>query len=110
MRLQRSMIGATLVTIAALVAAIVTGARISADGRRPGELTFRNPSGVHRTITTAGVMDDDNPFFQELGTNGRTCLTCHRPAQGWSITPAELRTRFDRTNGLDSIFRSNDGS
>ena len=58
-------------------------------------------------------MDDadaDNPFFQELGTNGRSCVTCHRPAQGWSITPAELRDRFDRTDGLDPIFRTNDGS
>ena len=55
-------------------------------------------------------VDADNPFFQELGTNGRSCVTCHRPAQGWSITPAELRDRFDRTDGLDPIFRTNDGS
>src|SRR5262249_30355892 len=35
---------------------------------------------------------------------------CHRPAQGWTITPAELRDRFERTDGLDPIFRANDGS
>src|SRR6185369_275513 len=55
-------------------------------------------------------VDADNPFFQELGTNGRSCVTCHQPAQGWNITPAELRDRFDRTDGLDPIFRTNDGS
>ncbi len=37
-------------------------------------------------------------------------MTCHRPAQAWSITPAELRERFERTDGLEPIFRSNDGS
>jgi cytochrome c peroxidase len=56
------------------------------------------------------TIDADNPFFKELGTNGRSCATCHRPAQGWNITPAELRDRFDRTDGLDPIFRTNDGS
>src|SRR5262249_39973208 len=34
----------------------------------------------------------------------------HQPAQGWTITPAELHTRFERTDGLDPIFRPNDGS
>ena len=55
-------------------------------------------------------VDADNPFFRALGTNGRSCVTCHRPAQGWSITPVELRDRFDRTDGLDPIFLPNDGS
>jgi hypothetical protein len=61
-------------------------------------------------IVGMDAIDADNPFFQELGTNGRRCATCHRPAEGWNITPAELRDRFDRTDGLDPIFRTNDGS
>ena len=98
----------TLVTTA-MVAAIATAYASSAMPDRAGELTFPNPSGV---IGTVGIdeADADNPFFQALGTNGRTCATCHRPAQGWSITPAELRDRFERTDGLDPIFRTNDGS
>ena len=70
---------------------------------------FPNASGAIAIIGMDDV-DADNPFFQELGTNGRSCVTCHRPAQGWNITPAELRDRFDRTDGLDPIFRTNDGS
>src|SRR6185312_5328279 len=27
-------------------------------------------------------------FFTPLGTNGRSCGTCHVQAEGWSITPA----------------------
>jgi hypothetical protein len=70
---------------------------------------FDNPTGVHRTYSTKPI-DPDNAFFQDLGTNGRTCFSCHRPAEAWTVTPSELRERFERTNGLDPIFRSNDGS
>jgi hypothetical protein len=70
---------------------------------------FPNPAGLIGTVGF-GETDAYNPFFQELGTNGRTCATCHQPAQGWSISPSELQERFERTGGLDPIFRTNDGS
>jgi cytochrome c peroxidase len=74
-------------------------------------LDTRDPSGVLRTITLDGnPLDTSNPFFQSLGTNGRSCVSCHVPSTGWTISPAELRDRFNRTNGLDPIFRTNDGS
>jgi hypothetical protein len=70
-----------------------------------------NLSGVLRTITLDGsTLDFSNPFFQSLGTNGRSCVSCHVPSSGWTITPAELRVRFQATRGLDPIFRTNDGS
>jgi hypothetical protein len=70
-----------------------------------------NPSGVLRTITLdGGPLDFSNPFFQSLGTNGRSCVSCHVPSTAWTISPAEVRARFDRTRGLDPIFRTNDGS
>jgi cytochrome c peroxidase len=71
---------------------------------------FVNPTGAAQTISTAGHIDTDNPFFQDLGTNGRTCFTCHRPESGWTITPAGVRERFEATAGRDPIFRTNDGS
>ena len=107
-RSRRSTTGVTLVATA-IVATIATAYASSAMPGRAGGPTLPSPSGV---IGTVGIdeADADNPFFQELGSNGRTCATCHRPAQGWSITPAELRDRFERTGGLDPIFRTNDGS
>ena len=66
------------------------------DEPRHNQLTFGNPAGVQRTITTAESFDLDNPFFQDLGTNGRTCFTCHRPDQGWTVTPDRIRERFER--------------
>jgi hypothetical protein len=68
-------------------------------------------TGVLRTITPDGSpLDFSNPFFQSLGTNGRSCVSCHVPSTGWTISPAEVQSRFERTRGLDPIFRTNDGS
>ena len=106
---RRPTTGVTLVVMTAMVAAIATAYASSATPDRARALTFPNASGVIGTVGI-GEADAANPFFQELGTNGRTCATCHLPAQGWSITPAELRDRFERTDGLDPIFRTNDGS
>jgi cytochrome c peroxidase len=66
--------------------------------------------GEFRTFSTAGTIDTSNPFFQDLGANGRRCVTCHQPDDGWTITPAHVRRRFDATDGNDPIFRTNDGS
>jgi hypothetical protein len=56
------------------------------------------------------AIDLTGPFFQSLGTNGRSCFSCHRPAQGWTISAAEVNLRFSLTSGTDPIFRTNDGS
>jgi len=70
-----------------------------------------NPDGVLRTVAVNGVtLDPDNPFFQSLGTNGRSCASCHAPSAGWTITPPEVRERFRKTDGRDPLFRTNDGA
>jgi hypothetical protein len=77
----------------------------------PNLFPFANASGLLETYN-AGVkpIDLTGPFFQFLGTNGRSCASCHRPAQGWSISADEVRLRSELTEGLDPIFRTNDGS
>jgi cytochrome c peroxidase len=82
----------------------------AADEPQRNQLLFPDATGVQQTITTAESFDFDNPFFQDLGTNGRTCVTCHRPDQAWTVTPERIRERFLLTSGLDPIFRNNDGS
>src|SRR5262249_45364225 len=71
---------------------------------------FVNDSGVSETVTTAPTLDPLNAFSQSLGTNGRACITCHQPADGWTVTPSSIRRRFMETDGLDPIFRFNDGA
>lgn len=63
-----------------------------------------------QTTTPTGRIDHDNAFFQGFGSNGRSCDSCHRQAQGWSVTPQELRQRFARTSGMDPIFALVDGA
>lgn len=84
----------------------------AADGQMmPNRLPFPNASGLLETYNTkGGPIDLSGPFFQSLGTNGRSCASCHRPAQAWSISPIEVQRRFDLTRGRDPIFRTNDGS
>jgi cytochrome c peroxidase len=76
----------------------------------PNPLRTPNSSGVLATYSTIGGIDANNPFFQNLGTNGRTCNTCHISSSAWGITPADVQEKFNRTQGTDPIFRTNDGS
>ena len=82
------------------------------DALRRSEVTVANQSGWATTINVAGfpVVARDNPFFLDLGINGRRCVTCHEPANNMTVTPDGLRARFDATRGRDPIFRTNDGS
>jgi len=73
-------------------------------------LTAADATGMIRTHVAGGNLDTSNPFFQVLGSNGRSCFTCHRPETAWSVTPASLQARFKATDGTDPIFRINDGS
>ena len=104
-------VNVTRLLVAAAVLTGLTGlaAGSGADNTRRDEASFSNDAGVQRTISLTG-FDASNPFFEDLGTNGRTCFTCHRPGQGWTVTPEELAARFKATRGLDPIFRTNDGS
>ena len=77
---------------------------------RPQLHSVRDDSGVLVTISTNGFIDERNPFFRPLGSNGRSCVTCHQPQEGWTMTPKGLRERFDETQGTDPVFRLVDGA
>ena len=98
---------------ASIAAGSIAGIAGNAVAAKPAgnELISDNTSGVLRTVSKTGSPGDtSSPFFEDLGTNGRTCLSCHQPAQAWTITPEGVQQRFGATDGLDPIFRNNDGS
>src|SRR5262249_33906853 len=71
---------------------------------------FATPTGAIQTFSTTGEIDTENAFFQSLGSNGRRCDSCHQASDGWTITPAHVRARFESSEGLDPLFRKNDGA
>jgi hypothetical protein len=102
--------GVTFVSLSYVAALLIALTVVAGADPQGDALTFANDAGVLRTLHTSGTIDKTNPFFADLGTNGRSCVTCHQPAQAWTITPDELRERFARTDGREAIFRTNDGS
>ncbi|HXS28236.1 MAG TPA: hypothetical protein VN730_11275 [Steroidobacteraceae bacterium] len=70
----------------------------------------RDSTGWLGTWSTQGPIDRSGPFFQSLGTNGRSCSTCHIPAEAMTFTPAHARALFEKTHGADPLFTPLDGA
>jgi cytochrome c peroxidase len=70
---------------------------------------FSDPKGQINSVGTVSI-DNDNPFFQSIGTNGRTCNSCHKADQGWTISPPQIQALFNQTQGLDPLFNPFDGT
>jgi len=69
-----------------------------------------DPSGTVATYSTNGSIDLGNPFFQSLGTNGRSCATCHLVENALSFSAANAQARFASSGGTDPLFASVDGA
>ncbi len=76
----------------------------------PNLLPFEDGTGAVATFNTAGDIHKDNPFFQSLGTNGRTCETCHQADQAFSISAQGVQRLYQRTHGKDPLFAAVDGA
>ncbi len=76
----------------------------------PNNFPFLNSTGKVATFSTEGSVDLGNEFFDNFGTNGRTCGTCHAAQQAWSVSSRDIQLRFDLSGGLDPIFRLVDGA
>jgi len=109
---SRGRAGLLFCVVSAASVAAGTGASLADDGdrRAPIMRPAPNPSGAAATFSKSGFIDLTNPFFQSLGTNGRSCGTCHQQNEGWTVTPRGVRARFAATHGTDPIFRLNDGA
>src|SRR5216110_2758083 len=61
----------------------------------PSMLSFPNPTGLAATYSATGKIPLDGPFFQSLGSNGRSCGSCHQPGDGWTVIPSHIGERFE---------------
>ena len=96
--------------IAVLIAAAIMTAAAGAQSL-PNLFPLPNHSGLLETYNVNNApINLAGAFFQSLGANGRSCASCHLPTEGWTVSAAEVQLRFLLTQGLDPIFRTNDGS
>ena len=71
---------------------------------------FVDLSGTVSTYNTHGATDTSNPFFQSLGTNGRSCSTCHLASDAMGLSSAAVQASFTSTSGQDPLFADVDGA
>src|SRR5437660_27835 len=112
-RVRRGTVFAGIVLLGSVFAAVVAakGEQISFLSFIYNGVFFPNPNGASQTYSTNGRgIDLKGPFFQSMGTNGRSCGTCHQPGDGMSVSAASVQRRFFVSKGLDPIFRPVDGS
>ncbi|WP_394829588.1 hypothetical protein [Pendulispora albinea] len=57
------------------------------DDRTPNALGHSSTVSINRI-----VQDSTNPFFRNMGVNGRNCGSCHLEELGWTVTPEYART------------------
>jgi hypothetical protein len=110
-----------ILVLASVAAATLAGAFPAAAGsaaRGPLAASGRrgDPPFFHQTLDGAGLLGtassngfdtgQSDGFFSDLGTNGRTCATCHVQSNAWTFTPRLARS-LPRHHPL---FSPNDGS
>jgi cytochrome c peroxidase len=94
---------------AALLAATLVA--MTAGAHEPGNAEVSaDATGAIETLNVNGPTNSNGAFFQSLGTNGRSCATCHVADQAMSISPPQISQRFEQTRGRDPLFNAVDGA
>jgi cytochrome c peroxidase len=88
----------------------LSGGSAIADIYLPNLFPFFDLTGFSATNSTTGSVDLSGPFFQSLGTNGRSCGTCHAPSDGFGLSAADAQFRYFISHGKDPLFAQVDGS
>ena len=74
------------------LAAVSVNVPARAQGSELGPPLSLNSFGVLESTSTSRFnTGTTNGFFAQLGTNGRTCATCHVEANAWALTPRHAR-------------------
>jgi len=76
----------------------------------PSLQPYPTPSGTESTFSATGSIDPSGIFFQGLGTNTRSCASCHQLSQGMGLSAASAQALFASSNGSDPLFAAVDGA
>ena len=105
-----------LLTVAGLLGceterpALAPAAPFALSADRTAELKSSDPTGQISTVSTAGSIDVSNPFFQSMGTNGRTCASCHLQSDAFGLSARSAQVVFATSGGTDPLFAAVDGA
>ena len=108
-RVSRILASSVRKTILSCAAAALAAAAVFA-ASLPNLFPFHDQSGVVETNSANGSFNENGPFFQSLGTNGRACATCHRAENGMGLSAARAEQIFEATGGHDPLFSTVDGA
>ncbi len=101
---------AALLVLAAAAAAGAETGLAATQGSSPGLQFAPDPTGIVGVVNINGPTQSTGPFFQSLGTNGRSCASCHVASQAMGLSAAGARARFVASGGTDPLFASVDGA
>ncbi len=95
-----------------LVAGIMALATVASAAIIPNLFPFLDPTGLISTYNANGPIDEssENVFFQSLGTNGRSCGTCHLASDGFGLGVTSIQAKYVATHGIDPLFAAIDGA
>jgi cytochrome c556 len=98
------------------IVACMVGLVVLAAGTAIADVYLRNLfpfldfTGFSGTYSNTGNVDLSGPFFQSLGTNGRSCGTCHQPNNAFGLSAVDAQVRYFISRGKDPLFAQIDGS
>jgi hypothetical protein len=94
------------------VAGILSLATVASAAIIPNLFPFFDPTGLVSTYNANGPIDESskNVFFQSLGTNGRSCGTCHLASDGFGLGVNSIQAKYAATHGNDPLFAAIDGA
>jgi len=73
--------------------------------------TFPDSTGDITIVNMDGpIATENHPFFQNVGTNGRACITCHQPSNAMGLSTDRIKQQYLDTRGKDPVFAAVDGS
>jgi cytochrome c peroxidase len=101
---------AAATALAGAIVGLVFGDAAGAGGSGVSTRTFTDATGVLGTVNVNGSTSTTSAFFQSLGTNGRSCASCHVASQAFSFSAANAQARFAQSAGQDPLFAAVDGA
>src|SRR5689334_4561891 len=96
-----------------LVAVIAAGVPNASLGQPPDGATILNCNETPCDAVARGRAAFNRRNLRQLGGNGRSCADCHMPSDGFQLSPASARARYDalqarreqNSNADDPLFR-----